>query len=41
MRAEQPYRDGQYYGLYRSYAGNGDTLGGKDATDRKEDQKRR
>ena len=41
MRAEQPDRDGHYHGFHRSYAGNGDTLGGKDATDRNEDRKRR
>ena len=39
MRAEQPDRDGQYHGLHRSYAGNRDTLGGKDATDRSEDRR--
>lgn len=41
MRAEQPDRDGQYHSLHRSHARNGDTLGGKDASDRNEDQKRR
>jgi len=41
MRAEQPDRDGQYHGLHRSYAGNGDTFGGKNAPDRNENQKRR
>ena len=41
MRAEHADRDGLYHSLYRSSTGNGDTLGGQDATDRNEDQERR